>query len=287
MIRRVVLDKEKHDDVAKSYGLKTAALTRLLFTMRKDKNYMTSLIEHQEDDLQKRKLVREAVLKHSKDEQIFVPAKQIQSQVLEDHEEKVGLRFVRDVLKKDFNMSYAKAKDQAVNINSNRNVLLRQAWARRFLQPDFNKKIFLNIDESWIGQTDFRRMTWRAKGKSSSLPKKALNPRISLTMAIDTQGAVFYSVSQANNNSDTMGVFLKELTDMLDRTRRGWRKNTVVLLDNAPYHTSKETMAVLQRLRVPTMFFAPYSFDVAPCELYFALFKSKDINPEGVPTGKK
>ena len=184
-------------------------------------------------------------------------------------------------------MSYTKAKDQAVNINSARSVLLRQAWARRFLQPDLNNKIFLNFDETWLPQTDFRRTMWREKGKSCSLPKKALNPRISFTLAIDTQGAVFYSLSQANNNSDTMGVFLKELADMLDRTRRGWRKNTVVLLDNAPYHTSKETMAVLQRLRVPTMFFAPYSFDVAPCELYFALFKSKDINPEGIPTGKK
>ena len=68
MIRRVVIEKEKHDDVAKSYGLKTAALTNLLSIMRKDKNYMTSLVEHQEDDLQKRKLVREAALKHSQDD---------------------------------------------------------------------------------------------------------------------------------------------------------------------------------------------------------------------------
>ena len=120
-----------------------------------------------------------------------MPAKRIQSQVLEDHEEKVGLRLVRDVLKKDFDMSYAKAKDQAVNINSNRNVLLRQAWARRFLQPDLNNKIFLNVDESWIGQSDFRRTMWHEKGKSGSLPKKALNPRISLTVGVDTEGAVF------------------------------------------------------------------------------------------------
>ena len=83
-----------------------------------------------------------------------------------------------------------------------------------------------------------------------------------------------------------MSVFLKELAGLLDRTRKGWRKNTVVLLDNAPYHASKETLAVLKSLKVPTMFLAPYSFDVAPCELYFARFKSKDINPEGLATGK-
>ena len=91
MIRRVVVDKDKHDDVAKVYGLKTASLTKLLSKMKKDKKYMTSLIEHREEDLRKRKMVLEASSKFCKDGQILVPAKRIQSQVLEDHKEKVGL----------------------------------------------------------------------------------------------------------------------------------------------------------------------------------------------------
>ena len=91
MIRRVVIDKDKHDDVAKVYGLKTASLTKLLSKMKKDKKYMTSLIEHREEDLRKRKMVLEASSKFCKDGQILVPAKRIQSQVLEDHKEKVGL----------------------------------------------------------------------------------------------------------------------------------------------------------------------------------------------------
>ena len=128
---------------------------------------------------------------------------------------------------------------------------------------------------------------WRVKGKSDSLPKKAVNPRISFTLAIDNEGCVFYSLSQVNNNSDTMSIFMKELVDMLDKTRKGWRKNTIILLDNAPYHTSKETRKVLGSLNIPTMFLAPYSFDVAPCELYFALFKSKDLNQSGLSTGKR
>ena len=86
MIRRVVIDKEKHDDVARSYGLKTASITKLLATMGKVKNYMTSLIEHKQDDLLKKKLVQEVALKFSKNGQILVPAKRIQSQILEDNE---------------------------------------------------------------------------------------------------------------------------------------------------------------------------------------------------------
>ena len=31
----------------------------------------------------------------------------------------------------------------------------------------------------------------------------------------------------------------------------------------------------------------PYSYDAAPCELFFAAFKSADVNPAKVATGKQ
>ena len=43
---------------------------------------------------------------------------------------------------------------------------------------------------------------------------------------------------------------------------------------------------MLECLRVPIMMMGPYSYDIAPCELFFAAFKSADINPSKVPTGK-
>ena len=59
------------------------------------------------------------------------------------------------------------------------------------------------------------------------------------------------------------------------------------MIDNAPYHTSKETLKTLEKLRIPTMFLAPYSYDVAPCELFFAMFKKVDLNPDNLSLGKK
>jgi hypothetical protein len=35
------------------------------------------------------------------------------------------------------------------------------------------------------------------------------------------------------------------------------------------------------------MILGPHSYNAAPCELYFAKFKSADINPRKVPAGKK
>ena len=44
---------------------------------------------------------------------------------------------------------------------------------------------------------------------------------------------------------------------------------------------------MLERLKVPIIMMGPYSYDAAPCELFFAAFKSADINPAKVPLGKQ
>ena len=40
-------------------------------------------------------------------------------------------------------------------------------------------------------------------------------------------------------------------------------------------------------LKMRYMFTGPYSYDGAPVELLFALFKNTNINPDGLATGKK
>ena len=60
----------------------------------------------------------------------------------------------------------------------------------------------------------------------------------------------------------------------------------VVLLDNAKYHCSASALKMFKRLQVPVCFTGGYSYDAAPIELWFSAFKSRDINPRLVPTGK-
>ena len=54
----------------------------------------------------------------------------------------------------------------------------------------------------------------------------------------------------------------------------------------AAYHKAAGTMEMLERLRVPITQMGPYSYDAAPCELFFAAFKKADINPNKIPLGK-
>ena len=50
------------------------------------------------------------------------------------------------------------------------------------------RKRVINIDESWVNSGDYRRMSWQRKGVSNSIPVKTITPRITLIVALDTEG---------------------------------------------------------------------------------------------------
>ena len=66
-----------------------------------------------------------------------------------------------------------------------------------------------------------------------------------------------------------------------------WRDNTVLLLDNATYHRSKEVKEHIVKLGVTVALSGQYSYDAAPVERFFAHFKKEQLNPEHIKTGKK
>ena len=76
-----------------------------------------------------------------------------------------------------------------------------------------------------------------------------------------------------------MQIYFMAPVKKLDKVRPGWREKTVVLLDGASYHNSKATVQIFEQFKIPVMFLGPHSYNVAPCELYFAWFKKDDINP--------
>lgn len=135
--------------------------------------------------------------------------------------------------------------------------------------------------------SDFRRMKWRIKGTTYSVPSIQLVPRISMIVGLDTLGNVYLSLTQSNSNSQVMDIFFRYLDQKLEKERKGWKKNTVVIIDNAPYHTSEATLKSFENMKLPIMFTGPHSYDASPCELFFTQFKSVDINPRHLPMGKK
>ena len=76
-------------------------------------------------------------------------------------------------------------------------------------------------------------MKWRVPGTTNSVGSKAVAPRISMIMALDTDGIVYACLTQVNTDSKIMSLYLQELVKMLDKRDLQWRKTHVLLVDGA------------------------------------------------------
>ena len=105
--------------------------------------------------------------------------------------------------------------------------------------------------------------------------------------ALDTEGRVYFSLSHANTDQDTFMLFLQHLVTALDKDTPGWQQNSLILLDNASYHSGEQISTYLRKTQLPVMYSAPYCYDAAPIELLFAHLKLGELNQAGESTGKR
>ncbi len=63
------------------------------------------------------------------------------------------------------------------------------------LKASNKDKVILCIDEIWLGMSDFRRMKWRVKDTTNSIPTVALVPRISMIVGLDTLGNIYLTLT--------------------------------------------------------------------------------------------
>ena len=114
--------------------------------------------------------------------------KDIKERLKKDHKISIKSPRLLRLLHHDLNLRYKKINATSWQGNSAKNIILRQSFAKAFLKIDLTKKRIINIDETWLGMTDFRRMKWCAQGSSNSKPKKNMQPRVTMITALDTQG---------------------------------------------------------------------------------------------------
>ena len=104
---------------------------------------------------------------------------------------------------------------------------------------------------------------------------------------IDTNGEIYLSLSTVNTGSEQICLYFKWLILKLDKQDKDWKKKTILLLDGATYHRSKETRNYLASKGVTVVIGGPYAFAAAPIEYFFSALKNTNLNPEGLRTGKK
>ena len=66
----------------------------------------------------------------------------------------------------------------------------------------------INIDESWISETEYSRRMWCPAKVPCTVTEKALSTRLALIAALDTDGRVYFSLTHANTDSNVMLLFI-------------------------------------------------------------------------------
>jgi hypothetical protein len=68
-------------------------------------------------------------------------------------------------------------------------------FAKKMIYALDDGQRIINIDETWLSETDFRRRKWRKRGTTNSVIEKTMNSRISMIAAIDTEGEIYISLT--------------------------------------------------------------------------------------------
>ena len=106
-------------------------------------------------------------------------------------------------------------------------------------------------------------------------------------MAICTDGNLYCALTQVNTDARVFCLFISKLVAKLTKEDKEWRRNTMILIDGAKYQTCEESQKYMLALGMKVCITAPYSYSSSPIEYAFAHFKSVQLNPDHIKTGKK
>ena len=123
-----------------------------------------------------------------------------------------GATQIHNVMRNELKMRYRKVKPLSMQANSEQNLILRQRFALEFLKLDLGKKTIINIDETWLGMSDFRHTKWCLPYSTNSFSRLQIQPRISMILALDSKGVVRICLVRSNTNSKVMSVYFYHLT---------------------------------------------------------------------------
>jgi hypothetical protein len=119
-------------------------------------------------------------------------------------------------LKKEMHMGYRMAKTVPIQSNLERSLVLRQQYSLKILPMFETGRRIINVDESWLNHTRHLRRTWVPSDAPSTFREKQVTPRVSLILALDTDGRLWFSLTQVNTDTDVMTMFLRYLVRQLD-----------------------------------------------------------------------
>ena len=287
IVHRVLVQHEPVWSVAKSHRVTPGAVSQTVRRYKRQPDWLQTCREDRQRKRDKKLAMADHVYAAFQAGELLDSAKHVAALLTEGGFGEVKPHQARELLRDTlaFRFKYVRAANPAINCD--RSLVLRQQFSDKLLHWLLVRPRLINIDESWLGMTDFRRTKWLPREVPRTAEKAFVSPRLSFIVALDSHGEVYWALNQANTDENVTRLFLRGLVTHLNRESRHWRKNTVIFVDGAGYHCSKRTLSLVKELDLPYAVSGPYSYETAPCELFFGAFKRADINPRKLGTGRK
>ena len=243
---KYLVDKIPAGLIARAFKISTSYVSILVKKSKKNNNFFEEMMQQRIDTRELRKTVKVSITEYLKHGIHLGSVEEIRKKLHEDKGIEIKHPKLLQIMHKEIGLRYKRIANVSWQGNSEKNLILRSQFAQEFFKLKLEKKTIINIDETWLGMTDFRNMSWALPGRSNSVAKKNMVPRISMVVALDSEGAVKITLLQANSNSQVMELFFSNFIRMMDDRNRYWRKHHIILMDNAPYHTSNSMMEFYQ-----------------------------------------
>ena len=237
IVHNVLVLKESWEDTIRMHRVSRATLQFLLRKVKKNPKYFKEVQAKEKKKEERVEKVIDAAQDILKQQTIIERAAQVECLVQQRHDIIVPVHQVRRMLRQNMGLKYKKIKKVAYQGNSERSMVLRQQFSMKLLELLESGKRVLNIDETWISGMRFISRKWREHGSTNSIAEKFVQPRVSLIVAMDTEGEVYASFTQVNTDAEVFRLYISNLARQLDADRPHWRNDTVILLDGAKYHT--------------------------------------------------
>jgi len=190
----VLVQNRLQREVAADHGVTQAHVSTICKKAKENGNYLRELVRKRDEKAARQVVVAETVQEMNQ-LNVFVDSAGSVRKVLADAMDiKVSEQEIREIMKRDLGMRYRKVLPVSIHGNSERNLVLRQQYALRLIRLLKDGKTILNVDETWLGMSDFRRRKWRPPDTTNSVAQLQLVPRVSMITGLDSRGHVYLSL---------------------------------------------------------------------------------------------
>ena len=205
----------------------------------------------------KSKLIRNLIGKYIESHNHPLSSIQISKYIKDLAGVKVSRSNLITYMKSNLRMSFKKVSSQPVQAFSQRNLLLKSIFLLELANLSNNDCIFVNVDEVIFSNSTKRNYSWGLKRKVNMSSNIGFTESLALFGAITSKGDRFFSILTQNNNSEEFTKFINRLMNWLLDDLKIKIEHLVLMIDNSPVHTSRNSIKSLNDLKRQVVFLSP------------------------------